>query len=213
MIIRNVPFFPNTADNTHCLQAVLKMILKYFEPQKDYSFEELNILSDKAPEKWTWATRALINLHKMGYRLVNMEDFDYQKFSQNGEKYLIKKFGKKIACQQMTHSNIKKEMVDAKEFVEIFGNDFVLPETKNIKRFIDSNYLVGCNINANILNKEPDYCGHFILVIGYDDQNIFIHDPGAPPIPNRQVILSDFTSAWAYPSHYNQNLTAFKYLK
>ena len=50
MIIRNVPFFPNTADNTHCLQAVLKMILKYFEPQKDYSFEELNILSDKAPK-------------------------------------------------------------------------------------------------------------------------------------------------------------------
>ena len=84
-IIKPVPFFPNTTDDTHCLQAVLKMVLKYFQPEKNFSFDELDVLSDKVPGKWTWATRALINLHKMGYKLVNMEDFDYQSFSQNGK--------------------------------------------------------------------------------------------------------------------------------
>jgi hypothetical protein len=213
MIVKNVPFFPNTPDDTHCLQAVLKMILKYFEPKKDYSFEELDLLSDKVLGKWTWATRALVNLEKMGYKLANMEDFDYHNFSQNGKKYLIKKFGNKVAHQQMVHSDIEKEMVDAKEFIEIFGNNFVIPEIKDIKYFIDSGYLVGCNINANVLNKEPGYCGHFILIFGYDDQNLHIHDPGAPPISGRKVTWPDFLSAWAYPGHDNQNLTAFKYQK
>lgn len=46
MIIQNVPFYSNTPDDTHCFQAVLKMVLKYFQPEKYYSFEQLDKLSD-----------------------------------------------------------------------------------------------------------------------------------------------------------------------
>ena len=213
MIIDNVPFFPNTPDDTHCLQAVLKMILKHFQPNKVFTFGELDKLSDKVPGKWTWATRALINFHRMGFELVNIESFDYLDFSNNGEKYLDKKFGPQVAQTQSTNSNIIKEMIDAKEYIEIFGSSFVLPEILDIKSFVDQEFLVGCNLNAEKLNHNPGYTGHFVLIYGYDSKNIYLHDPGSPPYPNRQVSYADFTSAWGYPNHTNQNLTAFRYNK
>lgn len=213
MIIENVPFYPNLPDDTHCFQAVLKMVLKYYLPDVNYSFTQLDKLSDKVEGMWTWATRALINLHQMGFQIVNMENFDYQEFSKSGERYLLQKFGKEMAEEQTKHSDINKEMIDAKEFVKIFGNNFVLPEIANIKKLIDQSYLVGCNVNAKALNKLPGYEGHSILVFGYDKDYLYLHDPGSPPQPKRQVSFSDFTNAWAYPTHENQNLTAFKLIK
>lgn len=209
-IINSVPYFPNLSDNTHCLQAVLKMILKYFEPDKDYSYEDLDILSDKVPGMWTWATRALINLKKKGYDLVNIEEFDYLSFSRDGEKCLIEKFGYDDAQIQIKNCNLQKEMSDAKEFEEIIGNNFRLPNIIDIKVLIDKDYLVGCNINYEALENKVGYSGHFVLVFGYDDNNLYFHDPGLPAFPNRKVTLEIFNNAWASPSGKNQNLTAFK---
>ncbi len=78
--MKKVPFFSNTDDNTHCFQAMLRMILKYFLPEKDFSFAELDKFSGKVKGKWTWSSRALINLQKMGFELVNICCFDWQKF-------------------------------------------------------------------------------------------------------------------------------------
>jgi len=48
-----VPFYPNTEDNTHCLQACLKMVLKYFIQEKEYSYEDLDRVTAKVPGLWT----------------------------------------------------------------------------------------------------------------------------------------------------------------
>lgn len=210
MIIQNIPFFSNTPDDTHCFQAVLKMVLKYFQPDRDYSFEELDKFSDKVPNMWTWATRTLINMQKMGFDLINMESFDYLAFSKNGKNYIENKFGQEMAIAQEQNSNLQKEMIDASEFVKVFGNNFILPEIEDIKNYIDQGYVIGCNVNIEKLNKNSGYAGHFILVFGYDDNNLYLHDPGHPPYPDRKVSFNEFTHAWAYPNHDNQNLVAFK---
>ena len=51
-----VPFYTNTSDDTHCYQAGLKMILKYFIPDKDFSWEELDKFTAKVEDLWTWPT-------------------------------------------------------------------------------------------------------------------------------------------------------------
>jgi len=44
--MKKIPFYPNP-DNTHCFQAVIKMILKYYFPKEEYSWKELEKLTGK----------------------------------------------------------------------------------------------------------------------------------------------------------------------
>ena len=209
-IVKSVPFFAYTQDNTHCYQSVLKMILKYFEPDKEYSYEELDILSGKVPGKWTWDTRAIINMKKMAFQVLAMDNFDYLKFSLNARDYMNSRLGFEAAAEQEKHSDFIKEMKDAKEYYQELGNSKKIPEISDIKRLIREGYLVSCNINGRTLRGRDGYSGHFVLVVGFTDNTLIIHNPGTPPVSNQEVDNLLFTRAWAFPSHDRQNLTAFK---
>ena len=52
--MRNIPFFANSADNTHCVQAAFDTILKTFLLERDFSIYELDELTKKASGKATW---------------------------------------------------------------------------------------------------------------------------------------------------------------
>lgn len=43
--MKKVPFYPNTPDQTHCVQAGIKIVLKSFLPDRDFSMEELEKLT------------------------------------------------------------------------------------------------------------------------------------------------------------------------
>lgn len=77
---KKVPFYSNTPDDTHCYQAALKMVLKFFLPNKDYSWQELEKLTAKEEGLWTWPTQGLMSLYKMGFKIIDIEDFDIQEF-------------------------------------------------------------------------------------------------------------------------------------
>lgn len=49
------------------------------------------------------------------------------------------------------------------------------------------------------------------MVTGFDDKNLYVHDPGLPPFENRKVPNEIFLKAWAYPADSSKNLKAFKY--
>ena len=66
-------------------------------------------------------------------------------------------------------------------------------------------------MNANALDDEEGYTGHFIVIFEYDKKGFLLHDPGLPPRPNRKVSYENFTKAWQYPTEESSNLHAFKY--
>ena len=68
---KEIPYFKQP-DNTHCFQACLKMILKYFFPEKEFTYEELDEISDKP--------RNLITLKAMDIK-VERNAFGRQKES------------------------------------------------------------------------------------------------------------------------------------
>lgn len=78
----SVPFFENTPDETHRVQACYKMLLKYFVPSKEYSWEELEKLTGKDPGMYTWPMTGLIWLTKNGYEAKYVEYFEvsYEQF-------------------------------------------------------------------------------------------------------------------------------------
>jgi len=205
-----VPFYSNTPDDTHCFQAVIRMVLKYFLPDQEYSWKQLEKMTAKKKGLWTWPMQGLMNLKKIGFDVVNMEDFDYGRLSKEGNSYLIEKFGKEVGKSQIKHSDIPQERKIAKEFVKVFGSETKLPTITDIKKLLRKGYLVVCNVNFKALDGKSGYSGHSVLLFGFDRENLYLHDPGLPPRKNRKVPIKRFIKAWAYPSTREKNLHAFK---
>ena len=210
MVKYKVPFYSNTSDNTHCYQASIKSVLKYFFPEKTFSFEELDKLSEKKEGLWTWGQRATINMIKMGFDVVDIDLWDIDEFVKTGRSYLLKKFGKEVAEIQAKNSDLEAARKNYKEFGDYNVHKNRIAEIEDIKALLKKGYLVCCNVNSRALNNVKGYSGHFVVILGYDENNLFLHDPGLPPQKDRKVSLPQFIKAWAYPDKGLQNLTAFR---
>ena len=208
-----VPFYKNTPDDTHCFQAVLKMILKYFWPEEEYTWKELEKITAKVEGLWTWPSAGLIWLQEKGLEIKNIELFDYEKFIQQGGAYLIEEYGEDVGNVQIRNSDIAQEIELAKKFIKVIDIKKEIPKEEDIKKFLTKGYLVGANINSALLNKKEGYAGHFVMVKGFNNKGFIIHDPGLPGLENRKVEYGLFEKAWAYPNKKAKNIMAFKLKK
>jgi len=209
--MKKIPFYPNL-DDTHCFQAVIKMVLKYYFPEEEYSWEELEKLTGKKEGLWTWPLYGMLRLKEKGFDIINMEDFDYQRFIKLGNSYLLERLGKEVGTAQIKNSDIPFEINNAKQFIKYFNGSPQIASIEDIKKLLDINYLIICNVNSNALNGMQGYNGHFILVYHLDKNYLYIHNPGLPPVKAHKVPYDVFTKAWAYPEERNKNLIALRAL-
>ena len=207
-----VPFYANTPDGTHCLQAALRSVLKYYTPEKEYTWEELEKMTAKKEGLWTWGFQAAISMKQLGFDVDMREDFDYEKFIEKGEVYLKEKFGEEVAGEQIKHSDIVQEKKLTNEYIKLFGvKNGQLPTFEELKKLIDKGYLVVANVNSRKLNAKPGYVGHFVVVYHYDENNLYLHDPGLPPQEARTVTNETFVKAWEFPDEKARSLIAFRH--
>lgn len=208
----DVPFYSNTADDTHCMQASLKMILKHFHPEKEFSWAELDEITEKVPDKWTWPFASYLWLIKNGFSVTVVQLFDIERFVLEGKAYLTEFAGEEVADAQDINSDIKTARVSAKQFLESHTPEKRSPNISDIKAFLEQGCLVTCAINSFKLDNKTGYAGHSVLVIGYSNDGLYLHDPGLPPYPDRFVMNKEFEAAWAYPEESVKTLTAYKLL-
>lgn len=204
-----VPFYENE-DRTHCFQACLRMMLKYYLPEREFSLAELDIISAKVDGLWTWPTAAMLWLSDNGFDVKNVELFDYKAFIRKGDEYLLSHFGKEVGQEQIEHSDVTQEMQLARLFNQRIGSEVRIPEMSDLKTCLDEGYLPCCNVNAYALNNEDGYSGHFVVITGYDGDSLTLHDPGQPGRKNLKVSSDVFKKAWAYPDEKAQNFFAIK---
>ena len=210
MVNYAVPFYENTSDNTHCFQACLKMIFKYFFPHNEYTFDDLDIISAKVPGKWTWPMASLMWCSNQNLEVKNIETFNYNMFVSEGEKYLFEFYRKEVAEAQIKNSDISQAIEISKDFIKQIDTEVRLPSIWEIKTFLDKGYLIICNLNSHALDLREGYSGHSVLVKGYDKNEFFINDPGLPGIKDRMVDFETFEKAWAYPDQNAKNIMAFR---
>src|SRR5436190_24154795 len=104
--MKQVPFFANTADDTHCVQAAFKMMLKYYLPERDFSWEELDKMSHKVQGKGTWWFPIIVELERIGFKSKNIEIFDYQKYLELGDSYVLEVYGAEAGDYYINKSNL-----------------------------------------------------------------------------------------------------------
>lgn len=207
----DVPFFANTADNTHCYQACIKMIAKFFRPELELTWEELDIVTAKQPGMWTWSMAGLTWLHEQGFMVRNIEVFDYPRFIKDPHNYLVEIWGDEVAQAAEEHSIVASEVDIAKKFIEKVKTEQRLPEIQEIPDLLEAGNLIIANVNSKALNELPGYTGHFVVIIGYKDGQLIVHDPGGTTgHPSRKVSPEQFTKAWAYPDNSAKSLVVIR---
>jgi Peptidase_C39 like family len=209
MTHNKVPFFGNTKDDTHCYQACLKMVLKYFEPKVSYSFKYLDKITDKETGKPTWPVAGLVWLAENNFEIRQIEDFDYEKYTKSGIDYIYEKFGSEVG-DYASKTDIARNISWTKEFIKKCIYEDRQPSFEDIQNLLDEGYLIIAHVNYRSLYNKDGYVGHKVVVVGCDKDRVTIHDPGLPPKPNNQISVEQFTKGWEYPKNSFGELTAIR---
>ena len=205
------PFYANTPDDTHCFQAALRMVMKHFQPEKEYGWHELDELSGKQEGFWTWPQQSLLKLRDMGYHVVDIDVFDYPRFIAEKGDYLADLYGKQEARVQIEHSDIDHEVGIATQFVAAGIHEKRVPSVEDIGSYLRNGFLVVCTINSRTINGREGFVGHFVVVYKIDTNTVTFHDPGLPGQRGRTVKVEEFVKAWAYGGPETPELMALKW--
>lgn len=210
--MKAVPFYANVRDNMHCFQASMRMILKYFLPDQEFSWEELESLSAKLEGKSTWPQQMLINLAEMNFDVTMVEGFDGPAFIKDGAAYLRRAFGTETAEWQIANSDIPQEQAIYARMLEhpAVHVENRIPQVEELQTYLQKGYLINCVVNSRRLNRATGYMGHSIIIYNIENDVILLHDPGPPAQQARQVSLTDFETAWADPNETAKNFIAIK---
>lgn len=208
-----VPFYSNTEDNKSCYQAVLKMILKYYLPEKDFSWDELKKITGRKEGLLTWPQYSYITMRNLGFEVNVISAFDYDKFVKNGIKYIEEEYGKKVAKEQEKNCDMACEIKNIENLKNLISKEKRIPDINDIINLLSNNYLVKCGVNSKMLAGEEGYASHSVLIFEFDNKSLTLHDPGLPPRKSFKIDFDTFNQAWGYPNERAKDIAAFKLLK
>jgi len=207
-----IPFYPNTKDNSHCVQACLKMALKYYFPERNYGFAMLDKATNHKNNQWTWDTITMLFLASLNFQVQYYASFNNKKFAEQGEKYLKAIWSSEVFKEQKKHSNFKQEQnLIKKELKNSKITSYDRPATMtDVKRLFTKHYTIFAAINPYILDREKGYSSHLVVITAINSKTITFHDPGIPPIKNRIATLTAFKKGLCYPDKESATIIAFK---
>lgn len=196
----NVPFIGNTPSDKQCLQAAYGMIRQYFDPQLAMDWDAWAEITGYVPEKGTWSMAGLMWFKENGYEVVHIAEFDYGDFALRGPEYLIEALDEEVAKWDIKFTDFTIEQSRALRFLRTGIWIKRAPTIDDMRNYLDAGYLLKCTVNLNALNDKPGYLSHALVVKGMTADEVIMHDPGLPAIPNRRVSIAKFKEAWGHPA-------------
>lgn len=211
-----IPFYANTRDNVHCIQACLKSVLKFFFPREQFSFRKLDRISAHAKGKWTWNSAWMLYLAHRGVEVIDIGGgFRYETFARSGEQYLRRLWPGEIFAEQRRFSNLKQEQKLARALIRQRRVRLInRPATfHDIRRLFREGYVLLCRINPFVLENKDAYGSHTVTLTDVQRRFVRFHDPGLPPRKNRKVAVRGFLRAMNYPKQRAASLVAVRLRK
>lgn len=188
-------FYKNTADDLHCFQAALRMVLSVYFPKKKFASTYIDKITGFSKEKYTWDTKGYLWLVKKGFELVRVSDFNYNRFSKEGEKYLKWFWRSDVYEKQKEMSDFKKEQRISKKLQEVSKIFSRKATVRDIEIFFNKGYTVIAYVNPRAIDGKRGYGNHSVVIVDELPKHIVFHDPGIPPQRNRRVTKKVFQKA------------------
>jgi len=178
-MILKVPFY--IQGHNECGPASLQMALEYFGMKKER--EEIKKLLDSESTGATWTVNLAKAAAELGFKVefyttklgVNTENFklDYYKKETDGQNSAEEKLKKIISECIKLNVKLEEKSLDIKEITSKVNENCIAIA------LIEWGKIIGIN----------RYIGHIVPIIGYDEENIYIHQPG-PKDPEANFAIS-----------------------
>ncbi len=202
MVLLDVPFFVNTGDGNRCAQVALQCALKYYLG-KDIPVEELDRLTGRKEGKWTSTFQIVAVAWDLGLDVRYYSKSPIEPYTHTEEeivKYTRETFPN-AAETILKHSDLPVMLEKATHLTKLNLFEKRLLSFQEIEKHITQNHLpLLCIDYAKIAidkSKYPNYSGHFVPMVGFDNESVFYHESGPKnPLANRQVPKKDFIDAW-----------------
>ena len=206
---RNVPFYPNTPDGMHCVQAAFGSMLEYFL-HHSFSYDELDRLTHRVGSGGTWWFPALTEFHQLGLDTLMISTFDYDKFYREGEPYLRRVYPQEVVNWYIDKSNLLAVKSFIPDYLQSSHLETRAASMDDIDRLLTAGWLVGVDLNSRTLNGREGFSSHMVTIFDSSKQSLTLHDPGLPPHPNRKVSKDTFLEAWSYTGPESLSLVAVR---
>lgn len=165
----NVPFYKQTT-NLDCGPVALKMVFDYFG--KDFSIEKISKLVGLKEGKGISTIELAIAAANLGFstRIIsksisfNKENLKLDFYRKYIDKNLIKNYKKLLRKAEELGVIIEEKTIVLNELVSAVREDSILI------MLLDWNVVIG--------KTGKGYQGHFAPVVGYDDENVYVHNHG-----------------------------------
>ena len=175
----DVPFYPQK-NHSDCGQIALKMVLAYFG--ENLEIEKIEAMEGRGISTIQIAlTAALLNYKTEFYSksiLFNKEHLKkefYKKYFEDNPAEQVKKFTEKA---RKAGVKIKEEKLSLDEILNFTTKDsipIILLDWNIVKNEIADKKSIN---NKKFPTELKGYHGHFVPVIGYDDENVYVHNQG-----------------------------------
>ncbi|MEA3248594.1 MAG: peptidase C39 family protein [Nanoarchaeota archaeon] len=190
----DVPFYENDGDGNQCLQVAGKCIIKYFLG-KEYSLEDLDKLTGRKRNHWTYTPQIASVLYDVGLRIKFYSKEDLEPFL-DGEKFYREHYGKDAdKILEFTDIQVVTKSIEKLLDYNIFEKKKI--SISSLEKYIESGSVPLVLIDNNkIVGREDSYRGHAVVITGFDDKHIYYHDSGpSNPTPNKKVDKKLFVNA------------------
>ncbi|MFH1711253.1 MAG: hypothetical protein ABH840_03000 [Nanoarchaeota archaeon] len=203
-----IPLYLNHGNR--CGQSAMKSVLKVLKPEKHFSWEELDCLTDYNDFKFTYPCQ-IAN----AFQRLNIP-FKYFIKPGSAEIILSGSLPQRIrdVCGQHAEevkkrTNFKalersmRALLKGERLIELQTH----PPTQEMREFITESKIPICLIDYDVsIGKTSEFRGHFILLTSIGDESIEYHNNGPKnPGVKQKMSLEKFLESWNLPS-FDHNL-------
>ncbi|EKE06802.1 MAG: hypothetical protein ACD_18C00275G0001 [uncultured bacterium] len=194
-MILKVPFYKNTGDENQCMQVAMKCVLKYFL-DKDVSLQELDKLTGRKENFWTATPQIVSVLYDFGLDLKFYSKEKLEPFLE-GETFIRKHFGVD-ADKILKFTDLPIVIKSVKKLLsyDLFENKIL--SIADIQEHLKNGNVPMVLLDHNkIIDKNDYYQGHFVVITGFDKDNIYFHETDQDNTePNKKVRKEIFEKAF-----------------
>lgn len=188
-----IPYFEDLLEKPYCLQACMRMVLKYYFPERDYSFEEINrMIGIESRLIWLSAMEAVVIFDDLGLDATCYSTMDSEEYIDKGEQYVKENYDDWENI--LGHIDVEIELKFTRTALERGLSKRKELTFKDVEKFFGKNYILIILLNVNELKGKEGYLGHFVVLTDITDEYVQFHDPTEGP--DRKVPREDFIRAW-----------------
>ncbi len=180
-----VPFYKSEKD-TDCGPLALRMALAYLG--EEHTFKEISEEERQIDTGLVWSIGIARAAKKLGFKTkfisttnFNPEEDDieyYKKYSHDKAKIILKELSDEI-----------KEMQ-----IEVQEKNMSL---KKLLNYVSKDSIPIALVNWFVIAGKDGFSGHFLTITGYDDENVYVHNPGiVSPMAYLPIKRDLFLKAW-----------------